>query len=168
MKKNLIVFITLIVPILFLFSCNNTDDTNTQSNVNVEIVKIDVTNLNNFKCEIYMGQTEENYVLEGEKAKELYNIIFKYDRENIDSVPAYSSMDPSKDYIYIFFSAEKIEDSEFPVERMGHYGCYQIYTKDIVSYNLSPLMSASWDYQFSNGIYNEVNTYIENEFASKE
>ena len=77
-------------------------------------------------------------------------------------------MDPSKDYIYLFFSAEKIENSEFPVEQLGHYGCFSIYTKDVVQYGVSPLVSVSYDYQFENGVYNEINSFIENEIRSKE
>ena len=168
MKKHLMVLLTLVVSILFLFSCDNTIDTNTQSDDNIDVYEIDVTNLNNFKCEIYMGQTDKNYVLEGEKAKELYNIIKEYEKTGISGIPAYDSMDPSKDYIYLFFSAEKIENSEYPNEQLGHYGCFTIYTKDVVSHNMSPFMSASLCFQFENGVYDEVNSYIESEFLNKE
>lgn len=168
MKKIFIIFITLIASILCFFSCNSQSNTNTQSQQNTEIIEYDIANFNNFKCEIHMGQTDENYVLEGEKAKELYNLILKYERTEIDGIPAYDSMDPSKDYIYLFFSAEKIENSEFPVEQLGHYGCFSIYTKDVVQYGVSPLVSVSYDYQFENGVYNEINSFIENEITSKE
>lgn len=169
MKKYLIGFIILLISVFCLLSCNNTNTTNTQNNtdisnnVNSDIYEYDVTNINNFRCEIILGETKESYVLEGIKAKELYNIILNYERTSINGIPAYDSIDPSKDYIYLLFSAEKIENSENPIEQLGHYGWYTIYMNEIVSHNLSPLMSASWEYQFESGVYSEVKSYIENE-----
>ncbi len=168
MKRISFLFLIISLALtLFLCSCgenqSNTDNTDTSGNQQ-QIFEYDVTDVRDFKCEITFGQTNEEYVLEDESAKELYNIIQSYEKTKTNRLPSsYPSMNYTTDYIYIVFSGEPTV-----IYNMEYYGCYHIYTNDIVSGNLSPYWSSVFHYQFESGIYNEVESYIKNHVENSE
>lgn len=166
MKKASFLFLIIsVILVLFLCSCgeNQSETVNTDTSDNQEnILEFDVTDVRDFRCEIVFGQTNEEYVLEGESAKELYNIIISVERTNIED-SQYSSMNQSTDYIYLVFTGDSTV-----INNMNYYGYYQIYTKDVVVHNLSPLMSHIMCFQFEGGFYNEVKSYIENHIQDLE
>ena len=167
MKRLSFLFLIISVALtLFLCSCgenqSNTDNTDTSGNQQ-QIFQYDVTDVRDFKCEITFMQTNEECVLEGKSAKELYNIIQSYKKTKIGGLPSYSSTNYATDGIYLVFSGEPTV-----INNMEYYGWYHIYTNDIVSHNLSPYMSSVFHYQFESGIYNEVESYIKNHVEHSE
>ncbi|MBR2444613.1 MAG: hypothetical protein IKB27_04360 [Clostridia bacterium] len=156
MKKVLLI-IAIVLCSLCLFACNNEETDNSNNSTNSDIPSFEMQNVSNLQCEIVFGQTNEEIVFEKEKALELYNIIANFDYTELDGMPSKSSVDPSSDYINVNFTGDKYSE-EFPTEL---YGCYRIYTDDLVSWNLSKYMSYISYYQYEEGLYNAVSQYIE-------
>lgn len=172
MKKIWIFFIAIVLCFVCLTSCssNDTDNSNDTTNGdtnnsntstgidtgNVDVAKFDLQNVENLQCEIKFGQTGEKFIFEKEKALQLYNIISSYDYTKLNGMPCKSSVNPSKDYVYLHFTGDKYSE-EFPTKEYGHY---TIYIDDVVTHNLSVYMSSIRYYQSEDGLYGQVCQYI--------
>lgn len=162
MKKSFLLITAIILCVISLSACNNDDASNTDSSTDsnsgvVSVAKFDLQNVENLQCEIRFGQTGEELIFEKEKALELYNIINEYDYTQLNGFPTKSSVNPLKDYVYVYFTGDTIIDEELPLKEYGHY---TIYIDDVVGWNLSVYMSAIFCYQYEDGLYEQVNQYI--------
>ena len=172
MRKIWILVVAIVLCFVCLTSCSSddTDDSNNTTNGdtnnsntstdintgNVDVVKFDLHNVENLQCEISFGQTGEKFIFEKEKALQLYSIIANCDYTKLDGMPIKSSVNPSKDYVYLHFTGDKYSE-EFPTKEYGHF---TIYIDDIVAHNLSIYMSSIHYYQYEDGLYDQVCQYI--------
>ena len=136
--------IALLTAILLLFSlCLSGCQTN-----RLTMIPSDVSKIEDFKCVVCIGETEE-FVVEGEQAKNLYQYIYDtaHRSEQTDALLAKSSVDYLTDYIELSFQTD---------DPVAFYGVFDVFPDDYMIFVPSISMSAMDYYLSPAGTYQAV------------
>ena len=128
----------------FLFSCDN----------NTINATIDIASSSNFRCDVELSAKNEFFTLGEKDSVYLFEKSFE-NKENATKLKN-DTIGVGSDYIKIHFVGDTVDNA--PVKNgKADYGGFMIFSNDTVRFEYD---TASEYYQFENGFYNFIQTYI--------
>ena len=146
MKRAICLFLLTLCLAFSFLGCNNDSDIITAT--------IDVASSVNFRCDVYVSVSDEGFTLGQDDASYLFEACF----ENKDKGTKLKGdkVAVATDYIKIYFVGDSVDNAPIKNDK-ADYGGFVIFSNNVVRFEYD---TASEYYQFENGFYNFINTYM--------
>lgn len=144
--KKLILSLALIIFIVSIFGCGDSDKTVSAT--------IDIASSVNFRCEVDGTNEDSPYSLGENDAVYLFQNCFDY-KSKASKING-TEVSVTTDYIKIFFVGDIVDNAPIKNDK-ADYGGFYIFSNNVVRFEYNGMTEY---YQFSDGFYNFINTYL--------
>ena len=142
MKRAICLFIVIMCVAFLITGCDNSRN-----------VTIDVASSVNFRCEVYISDSDESFTLNENDSTYLFERSFE-NKENATRLKDGVGIGTS--FIKIYFVGDCVDNAPIK-DNKADYGRFTIFSNDTVRFEYD---TASEYYQFERGFYNFINNYI--------
>ncbi len=115
---------------------------------------IDIASSVNFRCDVYLSNSDESFSLGEKDATYLFERCFKH-KKNATKLKS-DKIGVGTDFIKLYFVGDIVDNAPTKNDK-ADYGGFVIFSNNTVRFEYD---TASEYYQFENGFYNLINNYI--------
>ena len=145
MKRALSAVLLILCIIFLLLGCNKNNTIN---------ATIDIASSSNFRCDVNLSSSNESFTLGENDAVYLFERCFE-NKENATKLKS-DTIGVGTDYIKLHFVGDIVDNAPIK-DNKADYGGFFIFSNNTVRFEYD---TASEYYQFEEGFYNFIQTYI--------
>ena len=143
MKRYIILVLATLMVVFSVVGCRSTVK-----------ATIDIASSKNFRCEVYQSYEDDTYTLGESDAVYLFQQCFDK-KDNAERLKG-NQVGVSTDYIKLYFVGDCVDNAPTKDDK-ADYGGFVIFSNNVVRFEYD---NKSEYYEFENGFYNFINTYL--------
>lgn len=143
MKRYIILVLATLMVVFSVVGCRSTVK-----------ATIDIASSKNFRCEVYQSYEDDTYTLGESDAVYLFQQCFEK-KSNANRLKG-NQVGVSTDYIKLYFVGDCVDNVPTKDDK-ADYGGFVIFSNNVVRFEYD---NKSEYYEFENGFYNFINTYL--------
>ena len=143
MKRYIILVLATLMVVFSVVGCRSTVK-----------ATIDIASSKNFRCEVYQSYEDDTYTLGENDAVYLFQQCFDK-KDNAERLKG-NQVGVSTDYIKLYFVGDCVDNAPIK-DNKADYGGFVIFSNNVVRFEYD---NKSEYYEFENGFYNFINTYL--------